>query len=327
MACKKGFRRAIRCYGKRVKMRNALGKSLAKIFSQKKEHHLFSGDIGYRIFDELVRNSPSQFHNFGISEQHMVTFAASFAVRMESTSIVYTISPFITSRVHDQLRVDVAYRKAPLIICSVGAGFSYDSLGFTHFGIEDLGLIESLPNFQVFSPCQPTDVSNLIDKFFKRRKIENPVYLRLQKGGENNLTEIYLPREDNEKFKYWEGNEILIITHGAITEEALKTRQNLNKNISVGVISIIEWNKCTKLNLFKTFKKIIFLEENRFVGSFASKVLKNNTLLNKTNYKILCVEKADFDRNITRKYALDQNNLNHDKIEIEVINLKNEEIK
>ena len=126
-------------------MRNALGKSLAKIFSQKKEHHLFSGDIGYRIFDELVRNSPSQFHNFGISEQHMVTFAASFAVRMESTSIVYTISPFITSRVHDQLRVDVAYRKAPLIICSVGAGFSYDSLGFTHFGIEDLGLIESLP--------------------------------------------------------------------------------------------------------------------------------------------------------------------------------------
>ena len=148
-----------------------------------------------------------------------------------------------------------------------------------------------------------------------------------KKGGENNLTEIYLPSEDNEKFKYWEGNEILIITHGAITEEALKTRQNLNKNISVGVISIIEWNKCTKLNLFKTFKKIIFLEENRFVGSFASKVLKNNTLLNKTNYKILCVEKADFDRNITRKYALDQNNLNHDKIEIEVINFKNEEIK
>ena len=98
MACKKGFRRAIRCYGKRIEMRNALGKSLAKIFSHKKEHHLFSGDIGYRIFDELVKNSPSQFHNFGISEQHMVTFAASFAVRMGSTSIVYTISPFITSK-------------------------------------------------------------------------------------------------------------------------------------------------------------------------------------------------------------------------------------
>ena len=68
----------------------------------------------------------------------------------ESTSIVYTISPFITSRVHDQLRVDVAYRKAPLIICSVGAGFSYDSLGFTHFGIEDLGLIGSFAKFSSF---------------------------------------------------------------------------------------------------------------------------------------------------------------------------------
>ena len=113
----------------------------------------------------------------------MVTFAASFAVRMESTSIVYTISPFITSRAirSAESSTMLLTEKAPLIICSVGAGFSYDSLGFTHFGIEDLGLIESLPNFQVFSPCQPTDVSNLIDKFFKRRKIENPVYLRLQK--------------------------------------------------------------------------------------------------------------------------------------------------
>ena len=287
-------------------MRNVLGKKLAEIYAKTSKHHLFCGDIGFGVFDDLRLLTPGQFHNFGISEQHMVSFAGAFALTMRATSVVYTINPFITSRVHDQLRVDVAYPRAPLVICSVGAGFAYDNLGFTHFGLEDLALVGSLPNLQILTPSEPDDVADLIGRLFQVKALNNPVYLRLHKGGEPSLKRKYCDFEDRIGCRHWSGSDIQIITHGAITEEALRARAMLCKELSVAVTAVIDWEAfiASRPSLINN---ILFVEEHRNAGLLAYRMVYEG--LSATNLQIACVTNSEFDSCILRPAALRINQL------------------
>ncbi len=298
-------------------MRKALGVTLAKCFAKNPKHHLFCGDIGFGVFDALRVERPNQFHNFGISEQHMVSYAAAFSSALNATSMVYTINPFITSRVHDQLRVDVAYSKSPLIVCSVGAGFAYDSLGFTHYGIEDLALLHVLPNMRIYTPCDAQDVADLTDKFFADEVVPAPCYLRLQKGGERKLFADFPDFTHHGSYKYWPGTDVEIITHGAITEEALEARKALQGQASVAVRSVIDWHAYLSEDVSPMLDKVLFLEENRLVGSLANSILAA-AIQKKQKLPIVeikCVTEAEFNTTVLRPSALKVNGLDRQSIE------------
>ncbi len=290
-------------------MRKALGATLARHFAKKPEHHLFCGDIGYGVFDQLRRQTPDQFHNFGISEQHMVAFAAGFAKTLNATSLLYTITPFLTSRVHDQLRVDVAYMKAPLVICSVGGGFAYDTLGFTHFGLDDLALMTSLPNMRIVTPSEPDDVTVILNELFATAVIEKPCYLRLQKGGEPSLKANYPDFTDMKDCRYWDGDAVEIITHGAIAEEALKAREALKGKIPVAVRCVIDWQNWLDDDSQQpdNTKKTIFLEEHRNSGLLAHQMFNRGKVPHA--FKLCCVENSEFADCTSRKRALQLNSI------------------
>ena len=57
----------------------------------------------------------------------------------------YSIANFPTMRSFEQIRNDVCYHDLNVNIVSVGAGFSYGSLGMTHHATEDLAVMRSLP--------------------------------------------------------------------------------------------------------------------------------------------------------------------------------------
>ena len=67
--------------------------------------------------------------------------------------VVYTITPFVTTRCLEQIRVDVCSQELPVVIVGVGAGLSYASLGVTHHSCEDIALLRALPNMSVVSPA------------------------------------------------------------------------------------------------------------------------------------------------------------------------------
>jgi len=307
-------------------MRKALGVALAPYFGQQDYHHLFCGDIGFGVFDDVRRQTPGQFHNFGISEQHMVSYAAAFASAVKATSMVYTINPFITSRVHDQLRVDVAYANAPLVICSVGAGFAYDALGFTHYGIEDLALMTVLPNFRIFTPAEPADVTAIIRQLFSDRAIAAPCYLRLQKGGERNLSADFPDVERKGSYKYWPGDEVEIVTHGAIAEEALKARQMLKGDISVAVRAVIDWGRYCEDEVMPIQDNSLFLEEHRAVGSLANALVNAGKALPRASapLRLKCVRHTDFHGLALRPTALRLNGLDAASIAHSIKELKAE---
>ena len=81
-------------------------------------------------FDEYKISK--RFYNCGIAEQNMVGLAAGLTVE-GFIPVLYTITPFLTSRAFEQGRLDICYPKLKVIIVGTGAGLSYLRLGPTSF--------------------------------------------------------------------------------------------------------------------------------------------------------------------------------------------------
>ena len=112
-------------------MRNAFADEITRLAQEDERIVLLSGDIGNRLFDRFKENNAERFFNCGVAEANMMGVAAGLAMS-GFRPVVYTITPFATTRCFEQIRVDACYHKAPVIIVGTGAGLSYASLGPTH---------------------------------------------------------------------------------------------------------------------------------------------------------------------------------------------------
>lgn len=161
-------------------MRDAFAAEIAELASRDERIVLLSGDIGNRLFDRYKQQHPQRFLNCGVAEANMISMAAGMALS-GLRPIGYTIAPFITTRCLEQIRVDVCYHEAPVIIVGVGAGLSYASLGGTHQSCEDIAHLRVLPNMTVVCPGDAVEVRQALRAAVA---YDRPVYIRLGKKGE-----------------------------------------------------------------------------------------------------------------------------------------------
>ncbi len=126
-------------------VRNAFARVMTELSQERSDVCLLSGDIGNRMFDRYKEVAPTRFLNCGIAEANMMSMAAGMALS-GLRPVVYTITPFTTTRCLEQIRTGVAYHEAPVVIVGTGSGLSYAELGATHHSLEDLAILRSIPN-------------------------------------------------------------------------------------------------------------------------------------------------------------------------------------
>ena len=102
-------------------MRNTFASEITNLAKADKRVVLLSGDIGNKLFDKFKEVDPLRFHNCGIAEANMMSMAAGLTMS-GLRAVVYTITPFTTTRCFEQIRVDVCYHNAPVIIVGTGSG-------------------------------------------------------------------------------------------------------------------------------------------------------------------------------------------------------------
>ena len=159
-------------------MRDAFSKCIVDSARADPNVLLLTGDHGYALFDEFRRVCPRQYINAGIAEQNMVSMAAGLA-RTGFRPIVYGLSAFIPVRVLEQIKLDVAHDRLPVIFIGDGAGFVYSHLGTSHQSIEDIACTRALPDLQVYSPADAFEMEMCMHIAYDVRA---PVYLRMGKS-------------------------------------------------------------------------------------------------------------------------------------------------
>jgi transketolase len=137
-------------------------------------------DMGFSVFEPFIEKFPDRFLNVGIAEQNAIGVAAGLALSGYRV-YVYSISPFVTMRCFEQVRVDIAYMNSNVKLIGVGGGYSYGPAGATHHAIEDIAIMRALPNMSICCPGDPLEAERL---FVQALANDSPMYIRLGKNGE-----------------------------------------------------------------------------------------------------------------------------------------------
>lgn len=228
-------------------------------------------DLGSGTLKEMKEEFPNRFFMEGISEQHIVGFAAGLA-KEGFIPYLNTIATFFSRRAYEQIAIDVALHNLPVRILASGGGMVYAPLGPTHTAIEDVSLMLSIPNLKVFSPADANEMRNLL-----RFSVQDnaPWYVRFGKGGESLVT----PENQNEPWlpKIFETGKSrnIVITTGVTLQIALQASQE-NPKLEITVVHVPYLNELN-VDLWKHLainsESIIVVEEHIPRGGLFTQLL------------------------------------------------------
>ena len=254
-------------------MRNAFADEITSLAGNDPRVTLLSGDIGNRLFDRYKAVATERFFNCGVAEANMMGVAAGLAMS-GLRPVVYTITPFVTTRCLEQIRVDVCYQKAPVTIVGVGSGLGYASLGPTHHSCEDVAFLRALPGMTVVCPADPPEVRAALRAALAH---EGPVYLRLGKKGEPHVHQTPPDLILGRGIVVAEGSDVCVLSTGTPLPRVMEARRLLleRDGISVRVVSLHTVKPLdTDLlaDVFTRFDLVATVEEHSLIGGLGSAV-------------------------------------------------------
>jgi transketolase len=299
-----------------IDMRDAFFDAVYEMAKENPDVIFLSVDHGAFSLEKFQKDFPDRYINIGIAEQNMIGVSSGLSL---SGKIVYGygITPFVSLRVLEQISLDLAAMGANVNIVSVGAGFTYATDGPSHQGLQDLPAVLTIPNITLLNSSDPAST-----KAFAKMGVDKkgPKYIRIEKG-----TLPLLTRKNDEDFlsgasEIVNGNDLTIITTGAIVHEALKAAEVVKERsgLNIGVIDLYRVKPLPEdalIKLIKDTNKIVTLEEGYLDGGMGSMIAA--LLAEKSIYKpflrLGIKNHFCFDYG-TRDYLLDIYNLNGKKV-------------
>ncbi len=221
---------------------------------------------------KYIDKYPNQFYNIGIAEQNMIGISAGLAAEGFHPCAT-TYATFITMRSCEQIRHFCGYMKEKIIVVGSGAGLSQGFAGNTHYTIEDLAVMRSIPNITIMSPA---DGASAVKQFELARKAEGAVYMRLT--GNLNCPMVYKEETDFEIGKaklLKEGSDVVIYAVGTMVSAAIKAAALLEeKGISATVYDMFTVKPIDREAVVasKSYKLAVTIEEHNKMGGLGAAV-------------------------------------------------------
>ena len=258
---------------------SVFGISLIELMNQRNDLMVLSSDMSTPAgLDKFKVAYPDHFMNMGIAEQNMIGTAAGLAEEGYKP-ICVAQACFITMRSFEQVRQYCGYMQIPMVIIGIGSGVSLQYMGNTHYAIEDLALMRTIPGMVVLAPC---DSYEAVLSFEYAVNSYRPVYIRLFGG-----TAIPAVFNEEKEFKggkaiiMREGKDVQIIATGSMVGNALKVAEDLAaEGIESSVVDMHTVKPLDKDVIDLNKKLIVTLEEHNIIGglgSAASDVLSQYT--------------------------------------------------
>lgn len=253
-------------------MRQAFIDTLSSLAKEDKKIFLLNGDLGFSVLEKFNEAFPERSLNMGVAEANMVGVAAGLAMSGKKV-FVYSIIPFVTSRVYEQIRDDVALQKANVKIVGVGSGFTYGQLGPTHHSILDIAIMRALPNMTVICPGDPFETEELTRAL---AGIDGPAYLRIGNKGEPKVHDKKVVLKIGKGVIVKDGNDCALFATGNMLTVALGVSKRLEDlGIKARVISMHTIKPLDKNIIVRATKEtpaIFTVEEHSVIGGLGSAV-------------------------------------------------------
>jgi transketolase len=252
-------------------MRNTFAEALYEAATRNPDVYIVVSDISPAgSMAKFSTEYPERFINVGVAEQSMIGISAGLALK-GCQPFAYTIATFSLYRPFEMVRDDLGYQNLPVTVVGMGAGVIYSTLGGTHHTMEDIAIAGAIPNMQIIAPCDPAECTEAT-RWCATQK-NGPVYLRIGKAGEPNLTEGAEPWQFG-KIRYLRrGEDVCILTYGCITKMATEVADKLQaQGRSVSLVSVHTMKPLDRAGIVEALKRhkhVIVIEEHVPQGGLA----------------------------------------------------------
>jgi len=217
---------------------------------------------------------PERFINVGVAEQAMIGICAGLALR-GLRPFAYTIATFAFYRAFEMVRDDLCYQGLPVTVVGIGGGVAYSMLGGTHHAQEDVALATALPNMTVLAPSDPAEVEAATRHCAVRSG--SPVYLRLGKAGEPDLTTGAADPFVFGKLRYLRrGGEVCVLGYGPSLKlagevaDALEERGHSTSLVSVHTLKPLDREGVVAA--LRAHRLVVVIEEHSPFGGLGPQV-------------------------------------------------------
>jgi transketolase len=263
----------------------AHAKNLVKWAADKPNVLLLSADLTSSCESELFRDAyPDRFLSMGIAEQNMHSFAGGLA-REGFFPFIHTFAVFIYRRSYDQIAMSIAYPNLPVRMFGFLPGVTTPG-GASHQALEDIAIMRSLPNMTVLETGDATEVESVLDV---AHQVNGPVYVRMIRGEVPRLFDKNQAMTFGRARRLREGNDIVLISSGICTEEALRATAVLTiRGVSVSHLHISTLKPFNDPQVIAAIEKtkygVITMENHSTLGGLGS-----------------CVAQAMLEHNVAKK--------------------------
>lgn len=247
--------------------REAYGKALVELGKENENIVVLDADLSKSTKTaDFAKEYPNRFINAGIAEQNLLGMSAGLA-RYGKVPFASTFAVFATGRAFEIIRNSICYPKANVKIAATHAGITVGEDGGSHQSIEDIAIMNSLPNMSVLVPADAKETNEIIKYAAKH---VGPVYIRL---GRLNSEDIF---GDDYKFEYGkgvclkEGDDCTIISTGLMSAMAKNACETLKEQgINVRLIHMPTIKPIDRAIIEKAAKETKFIltcEEHSVIG-------------------------------------------------------------
>lgn len=269
------------------------GATLHDLMSTHKNIYALSADLSNPTGINCIKNDfEDRFINVGIAEQELLSMAGGIA-SLKNISFVTEYATFITTRALDQVKVNMAYMKLPIIAIGCWSGFATGDLGATHMSLEDIAIMRALPNITILSPADCLEYSKMLSACVSYNK---PCYIRgLPDGRYPIIYKKDFNFEIGKSIELVEGADLTIFATGSMVQKALKVSKKFREqNINVSVVNVNTIKPFDSEMLIKKSKSpIVSIEEHNIYGGLGS-VIAECLIKNNINTKHLLIGVDDY---------------------------------
>jgi transketolase len=222
--------------------------------------------------DRFKAQYSDRFFNIGIAEQNLIGVAAGLSSEGK-TVIVTAQAAFISMRSCEQMRQYLGYMHSNVVAIGLGAGFALTFFGNTHYAMEDVSILRSIPGMTIISPA---DAGQAAKALVAAVNLKAPVYIRL-------TSTLNCPIVYNEDYNFIigksiqlkHGDDITIYATGSMVYYSLKAAELIEQEgISVRVVDMhtIKPIDVDRINNSQNSNLFVSVEEHSVIGGLGSAI-------------------------------------------------------
>lgn len=253
--------------------RDAFGDEIVAIARENENVFVVDCDISKSMKTvNFAKEFPDRHLNVGIAEQNAATLAAGLAT-MGKIPFLSTYAVFGSMRALEQIRTSSCYSKLNVKVACSHGGLTPANDGVTHQGIEDCGIMRTIPNMTVIMGADYVATRKLLAKAVAW---DGPVYLRFTRDA------FPIHYGEDEEFEIGkgkllrEGKDVTLISFGEMLHETLPAADALAKaGVSAEVVDMHTLKPIDRDLVIKSVRKtgrVVTVEDHTIMNGLGSAV-------------------------------------------------------